>query len=229
MLGLLVATLTVLSGVFVLAPLLVFRGRGIAVGGRQPLGILVYFMAVGLGFMFFEISLIQRFVLFLGYPTYSLGVTLFSLLVFLGWGSFLSRRWVGREGLVLPLGVAALFALTLFYMTGLPWLQSHLLASSISIRVAATVAVLAPLGLVMGMFFPLGIRCAEAVHKDLVPWAWGINGCASVTGGLLAVVLAMRYGFTRVWLISVVIYALGVLALLASRPAPAPSGSGSPP
>jgi hypothetical protein len=82
----------------------------------------------------------------------------------------------------------------------------------------ATVIVLAPLGLVMGMFFPLGIRRAEEVHEDLVPWAWGINGCASVTGSVLAVVLAMSYGFAQVWMMSVAIYAGGVAALLASRP-----------
>ncbi|MDB4433222.1 hypothetical protein N9166_00615 [bacterium] len=218
-LGLLAMTLTILGGIFVLGPLLVFRRRGIAGRGREPVGILIYFLAVGLGFMFFEISLIQRFVLFLGYPTYSLSVTLFTLLVFLGWGSFLSRRWVGHERVALPVGVAAILALTVFYMTGLTWVQNQFLASPIAIRVFVTVAVLAPLGLVMGMFFPLGIRRAQEVHSDLVPWAWGVNGCASVTGGVLAVVLAMSHGFTQVWLTSVAIYALGVAALLGSRSA----------
>jgi hypothetical protein len=218
-LGLLVVTLSVLGAVFVLGPLLVLRRRGIAGRGAEPFGILVYFSAVGLGFMFFEISLIQRFVLFLGYPTYSLGVTLFSLLIFLGWGSFLSRRWVGHERTALPLGVAALLVLTVFYVTGLPWIQNQFLGTPIGVRVALTVAILAPLGLVMGMFFPLGIRRAEEVHENLVPWAWGINGCASVTGGVLSVVLAMSRGFTQVWLLSVAIYAVGVVALLVSRPA----------
>ena len=177
---------------------------------------MLYFMAVGMGFMLFEISLIQRFVLFLGHPTYSLSVTLFSLLVFLGWGSYLSRRWVGREHVALPGGVLAIAALALFYAKGLPIVQESLLAAPILVRAAVTAAVLAPLGLVMGLFFPIGIRIASSIHADLVPWAWGINGCASVTASVLAVVLAMSYGFTVVWTLSVLVYALGVIALLAT-------------
>jgi hypothetical protein len=92
--------------------------------------------------------------------------------------------------------------------------QSLFLGTSIAVRAVVTAAVLAPLGLVMGAFFPLGIRIADDIHPDLVPWAWGINGCASVTGGVLAVVLALTYGFALVWTLSVVIYALGVAALL---------------
>ena len=177
---------------------------------------MLYFMAVGMGFMLFEISLIQRFVLFLGHPTYSLSVTLFSLLVFLGWGSYLSRRWVGRQHVALPVAVLAIAALALFYAKGLPIVQGWLLATPILVRAAVTAAVLAPLGLVMGLFFPIGIRIASSIHEDLVPWAWGINGCASVTAGVLAVVLAMSYGFTAVWTLSVLAYALGVIALLAT-------------
>src|SRR5262249_36370647 len=154
-------------------------------------------------------------VLFLGYPTYSLTVTLFSLLSFLGCGSFLSRRWVGRERVVLPMALCLITGLVIFYIEGLPAVQARFLGSSLSLRAALTAAFIAPLGLVLGVFLPLGIRRAAAVHADLVPWAWGINGCASVTGGILAVVLAMSFGFRRVWLLSILIYTLGVVALLA--------------
>ena len=85
-------------------------------------------------------------------------------------------------------------------------------------RVALTLAVLAPLGLTLGVFFPLGIRRAAAVHPDLVPWAWAVNGCASVTATVLAIVLAMEIGFRGVWLISLLVYAAGVAALLRSEP-----------
>jgi hypothetical protein len=73
---------------------------------------------------------------------------------------------------------------------------------------------LAPLGLILGAFFPLGICRAVAVHEDLVPWAWGINGCAPVTATVLAVLLAMSYGFEPVWVLSVAIHAAGVAVLL---------------
>jgi spermidine synthase len=216
-LALLLISLTVLSVLLILAPLLVFRRRGIQLGSARPFGILVYFLAIGTGFMLFEISLMQRFVLFLGYPTYSLSVTLASLLVFLGMGSWLSRRWIGRERVVLPLGVVGIAILALFYMRGLPAIQDATLGAPLMARVALTVAVLAPLGLLLGMFFPLGIRFAAAEHEDLVAWAWGINGCASVTGTVLTVMLAMSFGFTRVWLLSLLVYAAGVAALLVTR------------
>jgi SAM-dependent methyltransferase len=219
-LGLLVVTLSVLGALFVLVPLFFFRRRGLTgAGSLRPIGLLVYFTCIGLGFMLFEISLIQRFVLFLGYPTYSLSVTLFGLLVFLGIGSNLSERWVGRERTVLPIAVLAILVLMVGYMTVLPLLQSIFAGSSILVRAAVTVATLAPLGLVLGMFFPLGIRCAAEIHEDLVPWAWGINGCASVTAGVLTIVLAITVGFSRTWMISVLVYAVGVAAfLLTQRP-----------
>ena len=216
-LGLLVVTLSALGAVLILGPLLVMRRRQTNVPSRARLGILGYFLAIGLGFMLFEISLIQRFVLFLGYPTYSLTVTLFSLLIFLGCGSYLSRWWVGREAVVLPVAVGLIALLTFAYVKGLPVVQASFIGQPILVRALITVALLAPLGLVLGMFFPLGIRHAERVHPDLVPWAWGINGCASVTGGVLTVVLAITLGFTAVWTISLGIYALGVAALLLSR------------
>ena len=221
MLVLLLITLSLLGIVFVLGPLLMFRRRHIA-PGRESVGILIYFAGIGLGFMLLEISLIQKFVLFLGYPTYSLSVTLFSLLIFLGCGSFLSRRWVGRERLVLPLGVLAIALITLFYSTGLPIIQERLLGASLFVRIIVSVGVLAPLGIVLGGFFPLGIRRAAALDENLVPWAWGVNGCASVTATVLTVLLAMSHGFQRVWILSLAVYAVAVAALLLTT-----TGSGS--
>lgn len=222
-LALLLISLTILGALFILGPLIVFTRRGNSGGGAQRIGLLCYFLAIGLGFMLFEISLIQRFVLFLGYPTYSLSVTLGSLLVSLGCGSYLSQRWVGRERVALPLAVIGIGALTLFYMKGLPIVQAWFLGSHIAVRCAVTAVMLAPLGLIMGMFFPLGIRRAASIHDDLVPWAWGINGCASVTGGVLTVVIAMSHGFTAVWLLSLLIYAGGTAAFLATLPTDPPS------
>ncbi len=207
-----------LGALFILAPLLAFNRRGIAGGGAARTGVLLYFLSIGLGFMLFEISLIQRFILFLGHPTYSLTVTLGSLLISLGCGSYLSRPWVGRERIALPMAVLGIGLLTLFYMQGLPVVQGWFLGSHIAVRAAVTALVLAPLGLVMGLFFPLGIRRAASIHEDLVPWAWGINGCASVTGGVLSVILAMSYGFVAVWIFSLVIYACGAAAFLVTSP-----------
>lgn len=213
----LLVTLTVLGMLLVLGPLVVLRRGAILQAGRAGLGIVGYFVAVGLGFMLFEISFIQRFALFLGYPTYSLTVTLFALLVFLGCGSRWSRRWVGRDRVVLPFAVVAVTLLALGYTYGLPVVQVHFLGSPLAVRVALTIAMIAPLGVVLGLFLPLGIRRAVAVHEQVVPWAWGVNGCASVAGGVLSIVLAATVGFRIVWALSVAIYALGVTLLLWSH------------
>jgi len=213
-LGALLISLTALGGVFILLPLFVFGSRHVGGGIGHGVGVMLFFLAIGLGFMLFEISLIQRFVFFLGYPTYSLSVTLFSLLISLGCGSYCSRFWVSRHRQVLVLSVIAIALLALFYAQGMPQLQAWLFDAPLWVRVVVTAALLAPLGLVMGTFFPLGIRVASAIDQDWVPWAWGINGCASVTAGVLAVVLAMSFGFSFVWMVSVVTYVVGVAALL---------------
>jgi len=223
-LALLLISLTALGALLILGPLVSFGRRGGV--GRRPerIGSMVYFLGVGLGFMLFEISLIQQFVLFLGYPTYSLSVTLASLLLSLGLGSYVSRRWMGHERVVLPAAVGLIALFTLLYAYGLPLVQGPLLGTPLAVRSLATVLLIAPLGLVMGTFFPLGIRRVADLHVDLVPWAWGINGCASVTGGVLAVALAITYGFTMVWFLSVLLYALGTVALLSTYRRPGTVG-----
>jgi len=212
-LALLAVVLMALSALFILGPLWL-KGKPSAFSHHMASAMIPYFVGIGLGFMLFEISLMQRFVLFLGHPTYSLSVTLASLLISLGIGSFQSRRFIGRETLALPAGVLLLALLAAFYTLGLPGLQAALLERSLAVRILASVFLLSPVGLVAGLFFPLGVLAVEQVDARLVPWAWGINCCASVTGTVLAVLLAMIYGFQFVWLVAVVIYATGTAAFV---------------
>jgi hypothetical protein len=200
-----------LSAVLILGPLLVFQRKGLPTQGRG--GLITFFAGVGLGFIFIEISFVQKFVLFLGYPTYSLTVVLFSLLTSSGIGSYLTgRTTVEPERRLFPL-FGALAAISGIYLVALPALFQAFLGSSLAVRVVIASAALVPLGLVMGMFFPTGIQIVRRGHESFVPWAWGINGCASVVGTVLAVVLAMAFGFRAVTLFAVAIYALAVLAL----------------
>jgi hypothetical protein len=221
---LLLVSLTVLAAAFIVAPLFVFLRRGLA-GGRRAAGVLIYFLALGFGFMLLEISLMQRFVLYLGYPTYALSVVLLSLLLSLGVGSFLSSRWVGREGTVLPTALIGVAVLVVAYKTGLPFVLDRTLGAPLAVRIAFTVLLLAPLGVALGTFFPLGIRRAAEIHPDLVPWAWGVNGCASVTASVFAVIVAMEFGFVVVWILSLAVYAIGVTAFLTLTGAPSAAPS----
>ena len=213
-LGLILIFSIVSSTGLILLPLFVFQRQGLHPEGKW--GFIAFFLGIGLGYIFIEISCIQKFVLFLGYPTYSLTVVLFSLLTYSGIGSFLTGRMQRPpEERLLPL-FGGLAVVGLLYLVVLPWLFQALLGSAFPLRVVVASAVLIPLGLVMGMFFPTGIQIVRQRNESFVPWAWGINGCASVVATVLAIILAMMYGFRVVTLLAVTVYFIGVLGMRSS-------------
>lgn len=208
----------VLATLLILWPLWRFRRDGLSTAGTRRF--LLYFAALGIGFILIEIGLLQRFVLFLGYPTFALAVVLFALLTFSGIGSLLSNKLVPpsrdpRQGLRLV--IPALAMLVLAYVFLLPPVFGATLGWSLPVRIAFAVVLLAPLGLLMGMPFPLGIRLVTRTNPPLVPWAWGVNGCASVLGSILAVMLAQSIGFALVMVLAVAVYLVGLAAVMALR------------
>ena len=208
---------TFFASVLVLTPLLRLR-RALRNVQRRS-GYVLYFMALGLGFILLEISFIQRFVLYLGYPTYALSVVLFSLLTFTGIGSFFSERIAPPYERVLPRVLGALIVIAIAYLLGLQSVFNATLGASLAARIVIAVLLIAPLGIVLGMFFPLGVKLAADANPMLVPWAWGINGCTTVVGTILAVIVAISWDFRGVTLLSLAIYALGVAAMRWARAA----------
>ncbi len=204
----------VLGAVFLLLPFVTIRSvwRQLPRKGTS----LIYFACLGLGFMFFEISLIQRLVLFLGFPTYSLTVTLASILIFTGVGALLSGRLAHRgQKLLAPLA-GVIVALTAFYMLALTPITEALLGLPLAARVVVAFVVLAPLGVTLGMFMPLGLGAIAGMttfHREYVAWSWAINGFASVTGAVLTTVLAMIFGFGIVMLAALALYIVALVAL----------------
>jgi hypothetical protein len=197
---------------FLLAPFFFVRREWRALPGKGISA--VYFAALGLGFMFYEITMIQRLVRLLGYPTYSLTVTLASILVFTGIGALVSKRLAGRRWLM-PVLLVALLVLTVFYETGLDRLTDSLLDQGLAIRVIVSLAVLAPLGFCLGMFMPLGLSLVGRLtdHADeYIAWSWAVNGFFSVIGSVLTTILSMSYGFSTVQYLGLVIYAVAALA-----------------
>jgi MFS family permease len=179
---------------------------------------LLYFAAVGLGFMCFEISLIQKLTLFLGYPTYTLTVTLFGLLVFSGIGSLLTERYATRRNGALAVLVIALLVMGLGMQTGLNPLLDAIFGLPLAVRVAVTLLLLAPLGLCLGAFMPLGlatlVRITAPSHREeYAAWAWAVNGFFSVIGSMLVTMLAMSHGFSSVLLLATGIYVLAGVVL----------------
>jgi len=177
-----------------------------------------YFAAIGLGFMLLEISMIQRSILFLGHPTYSIAVILMSLLTWTGLGSALAGRIRAAEQTLIRAALVILLVLIACYAWGLPVLFARWLGASAEWRYLLVVLLLMPLGLTLGVFFPTGLRVARAHAEAFVPWAWGANGAASVVGSILSIVLAISFGFRAVLLLAAVVYLIGV-AILPGPPA----------
>ena len=199
----LLITLGILVALSALAFLLPFRfARERA---RPTVGSLSYFAAIGLGFLLLEIVLIQRFVLFLGFPTYALSVVLFALLVFTGIGSAISARFTQtRRVLLVALGVVVV--LTVVGAYGLQPVLRGLISLPFAARVAVAVGILAPLGIVLGTAMPIGLRRFQALHPSGVPYAWGVNGVASVLASVFGVALAINFGFAVTTLIAAACY-----------------------
>jgi len=220
---LLIATLVqalVLGAALILLPLARLRSPGARIGAGVRWRTAAYFAALGTGFMFVEIAFIQKFVLFLSHPLYAVAVVLFAFMLCAGLGSLLSQHLAkevapGFALLVPP--IAAIALLCGAYLIWLPGVIDALIALPDAARIAITVLLILPLGLSMGMPFPLGLEALEARTPALVPWAWGINACASVAGAVLASVLAIHAGFNAVLIVAVVLYA----STLASFPATA--------
>lgn len=180
--------------------------------GRARLAL--YFIALGFAFLFIEMAFIQRFVLFLGHPIYAIAVVLAAFLVFAGLGSGVAEqaaKWVQKGGVrigaVAPIA-AGIVALSGIYLVVLPPLLDALLLWPEEARIAVTIFLIAPLAFLMGMPFPLGLKRLSAEAPALIPWAWGINGCASVLSAVLATLLAIHIGFTAVVGCALVLYAL---------------------
>lgn len=204
--GLLVISVVLLA-LFVFVPLAVLSPEPI-VWRDLPIAPLAYFACLGAGFMFVEIGLMQRFVLLLGHPVYSLTVTLFSLLVGTGLGSMVSRRasdaHLRRTAAVSCLAVAAI---ALVWGNALPAIVRAAVGWPLALRIALAAGLMVPAGLVMGIPLPTGIRILAGVQPQLVPWAWGMNGALSVLGATLAVFVAMNWGFSLTLACGAVTYA----------------------
>jgi len=194
-LGVLLAIVTFLVLVFILAPMWLTRRRvRLSRGGSRLL--LAYFACLGIGFMMVEVGLVQKFVLFLGHPTYSLAVVLSSLLFSSGLGSFATRRIEPPHAarVASRIGVGVIFLLPV-YILFLPLLEANFMGLSQPAKVAISLCGLFPLGLLMGCFFPLGIKIAVDRRFELaIPWYWALNGATSVFASVFAIAVGLQYG-----------------------------------
>ncbi len=215
----LLAMAAVVAAVLLWLPFAVTRRRsgGSRVAGRWR--VFVYFAAIGLAFMLVEVSMIQRFALLLGFPTLSLSVSLFTLLITTAIGARYSAivlRWP-RTGLPTVVLVLAVIAIAYLYIvdpltaTALAWPQWG--------RIIVAVVLLAPIGLLLGVFLPTGMTAVVGLVREgvdegrLVAWCWAVNGFFSVLGATLTTVLSMALGFDRTILVGLALYAVAASVL----------------
>ena len=205
----------IVSVILIVVPLIALTRKALPPKGRG--GVAAYFGALGIAYMFLEMAFIQKFMLFLAYPVYAVGGVLTAFLVFSGLGSYYAGQRARAAATHLPgvvIGIAVLAVSCLFL---LPWLFPLGAAWSDGIKLAITVAVLAPLAFCMGIPFPTGLQLVSDRAAALVPWAWGINGCASVVGATLATFTAVHLGFQVVVLAALTCYAGAALVLARLR------------
>ena len=203
-----------LGSLFILLPLACSRhnwpaARGVRMGG--------YFFLLGLAFLFIEMAFIQKFILFLSHPLYSVAVVLTGFLVFAGLGSAYSGR-LARRSQTPPyspvlLAVSGIAIIVVTYIFLLPALFDQLIGLADGVKIAISLALIAPLAFCMGIPFPTGLRRVAETTPDFIPWAWGINGFASVISAALATLLAIQFGFTFVLLAALVLYGWSLLLL----------------
>jgi hypothetical protein len=196
--GNLLATITLIELVvisaLVLMFVLIFPTREVVreVRGRVTAWCSAYFLAIGLGFMFVEMALIQRMSIFMGHPVLGLAVVLFSLILATGVGSLISERAMSltRRAMVgWPLALAA-------YLASAPlWLSQVLVATEsgpLLVRAGVCLAIVAPGGIMMGFMFPTGLKLCNLVEPKLAPWLWAVNGAAGVLASGLAVLVSIQ-------------------------------------
>lgn len=219
-LGVLLTLVTFLVLVFILGPMWFYRRRDLKNVNRNTL-FLTYFASLGLGFMLIEVGLIQKFVLFLGHPTYSLAVVLSSLLLSSGLGSFFTRRVVPEQAarIASRVGLGLVFLLPLYILL-LPLLSGYFMGLNQLLKIMISICGLFPIGLAMGTFFPLGIKLA-VVHQaeTAIPWYWAVNGATSVFASVFAIAVGLQFGIraelTGGWIVYLV--ATSILFVFASK------------
>lgn len=220
-----------LSALLILAPLQVF-GLGGGTGPRRAskARVFAYFALVGLAFMCTEMIYIQKFILYLAHPLYSVAVVLAGFLFFAGLGSrHASNFGRARAGKGIVRAAQAIAVLSVAYLLLLPPLFDATMMLPAFAKIAAVLGWIAPLAFCMGMPFPLGLSLLAGDSEPLIPWAFGINGCASVVAAILATLLAIHCGQTWVLELALVLYGLaawvsrrGLAGDQAARPCPAP-------
>ncbi len=173
--------------------------------------IIPYFAALGMGFILIELALLQKLILLLGNPTTTFAILLFTLLISSGSGSLLSSRIIRSNTRNLAFMIAGIVAIGITYVALLQPIIYSVIGQQFEVKAAVSIAILAPVGLLMGMPLPTGMRLLKTHRPEYIPWMWAVNGAFSVLGAVLAVVLGIMYGSSTAMMLGVSAYIISLL------------------
>ena len=202
----------ILTGLFIFYPLNRFRNAGLHL--PEAPSFISYFVCLGIGYIFVEIVFMQKLVLYLGHPLYSISVVLAGLLFFSGLGSLSALVMPYRKIAFLPVVLLSLAICIVTSYFIFPIVIRNSLAAPFINRIIITILLIAPTSFLMGIPFPAGLKLAGSRMINLVPWAWGANGGASVLGSIVAILAAMNLGFTAVLFLAALSYIFALILFL---------------
>lgn len=208
--------------IFLLLPFAWMRRRREKESGtrKSEIGIatvIPYFAALGMGFILIELALLQKLILLMGNPTMTFALLLFTILISSGSGSLLSSRIAKNNMRNLVFVIGGIAGLGILYVLFLPPIIYSTIAESIEVKAAVSIAILAPIGFLMGMPLPTGMRLLKVHRPDYIPWMWAINGAFSVMGAVLAIALGIMYGSSLAMILGMLIYLIALGISFASK------------
>ena len=201
--------------VVIVSPMVTLKSKELRGRSKDKILALIYFGALGVGFINVEIALMQKFILLLGHPIYAFSVVLFSVLIFSGLGSRYTGRWSATSAAkTIKFPLAILYAISILYLAVLGPVIYSLFHLPEIIRIILAVLMLAPLSFMMGMPLPLGIKYLSHNFEKMIPWAWAVNGSLSVLGSAFAFYFAIIQGFNFVIFLGSCFYVLALIVSL---------------
>src|ERR671925_244616 len=206
--------------IFLLIPFAWMRRAVVMLTEKNELRIatvIPYFAALGMGFILIELALLQKLILLLGNPTMTFAILLFTLLISSGSGSLLSSRIARNNMKNLVFVIGGIATLGISYVIFLPPIIYSTIAEPFEVKAAVSIAVLAPIGFLMGMPLPTGIRLLKAHRPEYIPWMWAINGAFSVLGAVLAIALGIMYGSSKAMILGILVYLIALGISFASK------------
>jgi hypothetical protein len=202
------------STVFLILPIFKFTKEKIS--NTFKYFIIIYFSALGIGFILLEIVMMQKFVLFLGHPAYSISMILFSILISAGIGSFISEILISKLGIkkhIVCLFISLLLLIILYLLT-IDFIISKTMDSNIMLRIMISFLLVFLLGFLLGMPFPTGLSLIASYRPKIIAWAWGLNAYMTVIGSMVSIFIAISFGFHSVIFIAFICYFAAFIAIL---------------